>query len=289
MVHPVFRKALVRRYEAVKAQYPMEGRRKWRLRVLYESWPLLASDNCTTETGLSGELFETDPDPLDPVLEDGELGLIIRTDFSHDEAWDAFCQKVQTAQKELISDLTNGDAEAAREATSPEDVRMQDVTESPANAHDDDSDSSGESPDIIKFIIPSNEVERSRLRDISNIKALRLFSDVDVRQAPSPGPDRKRISPQNPLIDQGGWQEIYTGKNLWIYDANSNKDECVRVVSQEGDFYGTATGDSWRARASHICELQFNMSYSGMKIDFNGQDKWDWNERVRDIKEASTL
>jgi hypothetical protein len=127
------------------------------------------------------------------------------------------------------------------------------------------------------------------LTNISNIVALRLFNDVDVRLAPSPPTGTKRISPQNPLIDQGGWQEIYTGKNLWIYDTNSNSDECVRVVGQEGDFYGTASGDSWRARASHICELQFNMSYQGLKINFNGQDRWDYNERARNLKECVTL
>jgi len=48
-------------------------------------------------------------------------------------------------------------------------------------------------------------------------------------------------------------------------------------------------GDSWRARASHICELQFNMSHHGMKIDFNGQDRWDWDERSRNLKEALLL
>lgn len=178
---------------------------------------------------------------MDPVLEDGELGLVIRTDFSDDEAWNAFCQKIQTSQKELLSDLTNGDAEADHETPSTKDVAMQDVAESSANANDEDSDSSEESSDIIKFINPTDETERTRIRNISNITALRLFNDVNIRQAPNPGPDTKSIFPQNPLIDQGGWQEIYIGKNLWIYDAKSNNDECVRVVSREGDFYGTAT------------------------------------------------
>jgi len=88
------------------------------------------------------------------------------------------------------------------------------------------------------------------------------------------------------LIDQGGWQEIYLGKQLWIYDSRSNSDDCVRVVSQVGDFYGTATGDSWRARASHVCELQFSMTRQGLKIDFNGLDRWDQDERERNLAEA---
>ena len=87
----------------------------------------------------------------------------------------------------------------------------------------------------------SQSADRDRIVNISNLRALRLFNDVDIRPAPSPPPGTKRISPPKPLIDQGGWQEIYSGKNLWIYDLRSNTDECVRVVSQAGDFYGTAS------------------------------------------------
>lgn len=45
-------------------------------------------------------------------------------------------------------------------------------------------------------------------------------------------------------------------------------------------------GDSWRARVTHVCELQFNMSFLGMKIDFGGLDKWDLAERERNLREA---
>jgi hypothetical protein len=95
-----------------------------------------------------------------------------------------------------------------------------------------DSDSSEDVVDILKIMIT----------DIWNIATLRLFNDVDIRRAP-PNPTALKLSSQNPLIDQGGWQEIYSGKQLWIYDSRSNSDECVRVVSQAGDFklYGTAT------------------------------------------------
>jgi hypothetical protein len=47
------------------------------------------------------------------------------------------------------------------------------------------------------------------------------------------------------------------------------------------------SGDSWRARGTHICELQFNMTYLGMKIDFGGLDRWDFSERRRNMDEAS--
>ena len=120
-----------------------------------------------------------------------------------------------------------------------QDVKMEEG--SPTTANDEATDSSTDAPDIVKILDPSEPADRDRLVNISNLRALRLFNDVDICPAPSPPPGTKRISPPNPLIDQGGWQEIYSGKNLWIYDLRSNTDECVRVVSQAGDFYGTAS------------------------------------------------
>lgn len=49
-------------------------------------------------------------------------------------------------------------------------------------------------------------------------------------------------------------------------------------------FLGSA--DSWRARVSHICELQVNLASGAMTIDFGGMDRWDYPERVRDMEEA---
>ena len=47
------------------------------------------------------------------------------------------------------------------------------------------------------------------------------------------------------------------------------------------------SGDSWRARRTHICELQFNMIYFNMQIDFGGLDRWDYVERKRNLDEAN--
>lgn len=154
-------------------------------------------------------------------MEDDELGLIVRTDFTDDDAWNRFCQKVQLSQEDLLSEL--------KSLAKSEDTSMEDA----------DSDSSEEVVDIFKIIDPPEQSDRLRLIGISNLTALRLFNDVDVRRAPRP--TGFKPSQQNPLIDRGGWQEIYSGKHLWIYDSRSNSDECVRVVSQIGDFYGTAT------------------------------------------------
>lgn len=179
-------------------------------------------------------------------MEDEELGILIRTDFSNDDAWNIFCQKVLEAQKDLLSDLSKADAQDAPESSATgQDVQMGDHDSSSATDNttaEPDSDSSSEADaDLIKIVNPSDPADRQRLMNISNLTALRMFNDVDVREAPMPLADMKRISPQNPLIDQGGWQEVYRGKNIWIYDNKSVTDESVRVVSGQGDFYGTAS------------------------------------------------
>lgn len=45
-------------------------------------------------------------------------------------------------------------------------------------------------------------------------------------------------------------------------------------------------GDSWRARVSFLPELQVNISSGAMTIDFGGLDRWDINERQRNLSEA---
>ena len=67
------------------------------------------------------------------------------------------------------------------------------------------------------------------------------INDVDVRPAPTPPTGTKRVKPPNRLVDCHGWQEIYAGKLVWIYDSKSNVDQCVRLVGQQGAMYGTAS------------------------------------------------
>ena len=46
------------------------------------------------------------------------------------------------------------------------------------------------------------------------------------------------------------------------------------------------SGDSWRARVSHMCEIQVNLSSGAIRIDFGGLDRWDFIERSRNVLEA---
>jgi hypothetical protein len=111
----------------------------------------------------------------------------------------------------------------------------------PDHGDDEESDSSNEPPDFLKILNPVDQSDRIRFTNISNLRALRLFNDVDIRPTPERPAGTKPISSPCPLIDVLGWQEIYSGKNIWIYDTLSNVDGSVRVVSQTSDFYGTAT------------------------------------------------
>ena len=176
-----------------------------------------------------------DPDPFDYLTEDDQLGLIVRTDFSNEEAWSAFCNQVQVSQKDFISDLTNDSPDQLEESASIP------VADGNDEADDNESDSSNEPPDFLKILNPVEQSDRIRFTNISNLRALRLFNDVDIRPTPERPVGTKPVSPPCPLIDVQGWQEIYSGKNIWIYDTLSNVDGSVRVVSQTSDFYGTAT------------------------------------------------
>jgi hypothetical protein len=111
----------------------------------------------------------------------------------------------------------------------------------------EDSDSDGDTSDdciqtpLIKLVNPVSTEDRLIFENMSNLTALRLVNAVDIRLSPNPPPGTTRVDPPNRLIDQAGWQEIYSGLNIWIYDVLSNSDQCVRLVSQQGNIYGTAT------------------------------------------------
>jgi hypothetical protein len=115
----------------------------------------------------------------------------------------------------------------------------------PASGDDSDGESDDEEEEfessIFTIINPSSPQDRRTLSGISNLVALRLLNDVDIRLCPTRPANAPRVTPPSRLIDYGGWQEIYVGKSVWIYDSQSNSDQSVRVVSQQGDAYGTAT------------------------------------------------
>ncbi|KAL0581818.1 hypothetical protein V5O48_000186 [Marasmius crinis-equi] len=266
---------LSQHYNSVQAAHPHEGRRRWQLRVLDQFW---ASNPAPPSSAAQDvEIATEDEDPFDSVISNVAGGVALRTDFTDEDAWRSFHERLKEAQKEMTGD-ENPQASSSTTATT-------DTTNDTENPEDEDEDSDEEEGMIIKVVNPEMPEERALFENISNLTALRLFNDVDIRPSPALPQGTKRISPPHRLVDRSGWQEIYTGLNLWIYDKQSNADKSVRLVSLEGDVYGTATGDSWRAQVSHIYELQVNM-LTGMKINFGGMDRWDYSERKRNLDEA---
>ncbi|TBU56415.1 hypothetical protein BD310DRAFT_1040553 [Dichomitus squalens] len=303
---------LAEHYGATKARYPGEGRRRWRLRVAEAFWTLSPEHKSSylasiSQSPLSAESvedadFATDDDPLDDISDNAPgLGILLRTDYTDEGAWQAFYARLQDAEAEFASeppaDLPDENTTGASEGPSAAHGAASSSTDAEGDSAMDDEDADGEEGDggegaaspFFFVVNATSPDERARLTGISNLTALRLLNDVDVRRAPAPPAGTKRIRPPNRLVDHDGWQEVYSGKTVWVYDDKSNQDQCVRLVSQKGAaMYGTATGDSWRARVSHICELQVNLATGAMTIDFGGLDRWDYAERARNLEEAVT-
>ncbi|KAI0780088.1 hypothetical protein C8Q74DRAFT_1199077 [Fomes fomentarius] len=309
-------------YHLIKTRFPGEGRRKWRLRAAERFWALSAEQkaaylnlisqnahaNVPSAESIEEADFSTDEDPLDTISDDAPgIGLLVRTDYSDDEAWKAFGAKLQDAEAEFTAatdaavnakTVTEHEHEAHNAAQGAAssfstdaggDSAMDIIEDGDNDNEDDDAVGAGGSLSPIFYVVnaPAGDPLRAALTGISNLGALRLLNDADVRRAPRPPQGTKRIRPPNRIVDHDGWQEIYLGKPVWVYDARSNQDQCVRLVSQKGAaMYGTATGDSWRARVSHICELQVNLASGAMAIDFGELDRWDYAERARNMEGA---
>ncbi|TFY76352.1 hypothetical protein EWM64_g7661 [Hericium alpestre] len=291
-----FAQFLVATYSPVKQQHPTEGRRRLALRVADQFWSLSPENRALLPTGPSSiDVFALDSDPFDDISspEVAAPGIIVRTDYTNEEAWRTFYATLIEAEKDFTeSDDANVEptpdtsAQAGPSTSAPthEDAEMADAN---AEAEEEEEDDEEEPLVFFSVLNPEDPAKRQRITGISNLTALRLLSDVSIRSAPPVPQGEKRIKPGNRLVDLDGLQEVYEGKTLWIYDAKSNSDQSVRLVNQKGDTYGTASGDSWRARGSHITELQVNLASGAMKIDFGGLDRWDYPERKRNLEEAA--
>jgi hypothetical protein len=189
--------------------------------------------------------FINDDDPCDEISRDApELGIIIRTDYSNEDAWNAFCLCLQDGEKEF-ADARNAaavDETAAKGDTAPAASEPRNDSEDQEMDGDQEIDSNDDEPSrIFRIVNASSPQERALFTNISNLTALRLLTDVDIRPSPPLPTGSPRLKIPNRLIDYDGWQEIYSGKHLWIYDTKSNSDQCVRLISHSGEMYGTAT------------------------------------------------
>ncbi|TDL26206.1 hypothetical protein BD410DRAFT_764628 [Rickenella mellea] len=277
---------LAEKYGDLKSEEP--ARRKRKLIVAQAFWQLTLEETkglSNTSTQAEGPISEI----LDDIDDDEDIydtptgiGIVLRTDFSDDEAWNNFCQKLRDAEKEIqnepVEDAVMDTDSAAKPLAPPPAI----ASGSTGNDADDMDEGDDNDPSLAHMfaVVDPPQSERQRFHNISNITALRLFNDVDIVEALKPSPGSARVK-FNRLIDQEGYQEVYLGKVLWIYDSQSNKDQSARLVNQRSDVYGAATGDSWRFKVSFLPELQLNLYSGTLKIDFDG-----YSERDRNIREA---
>lgn len=166
---------------------------------------------------------------MDHLTDGEEVGLLVRTDFTDQIAWEEFLRQLGQSERALLDSLKSTTRD---DTTTSTDVGM----EEDASESDSDPDSAPEH--IIKVLSCTGD---SLFEDISNLTALRLLNDVDLRLAPPVPTGVTRIQRGNRLIDSNGLQEVYRGKTIWIYDKKSNLDASVRLVGPQGDIYGTAT------------------------------------------------
>ncbi|KAH8996420.1 hypothetical protein EDB86DRAFT_2850724 [Lactarius hatsudake] len=293
----IFHHYLLERYPALKAQRPSLGRRPLLLLIADEFWSL----DARTWTVLASVVADNPPGPQPPwpwahdrdehdVREDAAAapGVVVRTDYSagSEEAWAAFCAALRDAEHEFFADQ----APASGPGDSDGDIDMETGPQPPATGSgaadsDDDDDASTDEGDSSLFAPLS---DAARFDNISNLRALRLLFDVSARATPGSGqqhPADRGGGTQHRLSGLHGLQETYDtrGRTLWIFDAHSRANGCARLVSEAGD---VATGDSWRARATHMAELQAGLGARALRIDFGGLDRWDYNERRRNMLEA---
>ena len=176
---------------------------------------------------------------LSDITESSVLGVVVRTDYTDDEAWSRFVEDLLESEKDLITPLDeNVDVPESNQASFS--GAEQYATENAGSDTDGSSDSGAESS--FAFLDPPESSSlRQNLSGMSNLAALRLLNDVDVASAPAPLAGGQAISTQHRLINLDGFVENYHGPLVWIYDYRSNTDRAARVVSRRPESIEAAT------------------------------------------------
>ncbi|KAG8864330.1 hypothetical protein FRB96_006152 [Tulasnella sp. 330] len=253
-------------YTRARTQYPGEGRRRWKLRAAREIWELDADSFVQTAASLRPEVthipWASDKDDFD--LDDGPdaeriislKGVIIRTDYSNDQAWSTFVTIMRDAEQEALedSDTAMEDGDDSSEEDSESEEEEEEAKQDPGQSSKPSSPGSGTSnPPSVFHILDLPPKQRSHVSNASNIALLRLLTELNIVAAPRPAPPRgqyfvspktkdKHVSPMNPLIEKFGYKEVYEGRKIWVYDTLSNTDGCVRLVDGGVDgAYGSST------------------------------------------------
>lgn len=173
-------------------------------------------------------------------------GIVLRTDYSDDDAWDGFVAALKGAEKDLVT----AEEDEAMTEDNPGGPGGSASAEAESESEDEDDEMDADAPEsrdstsptsLFRIVSPTEPEHRARLTGISNLAALRLYNDVVIVRALKPPQASQRLKPGNRLMDLDGFLEVYTGDLIWIYDAQSNNDRSVRLVNQRCETYGAAT------------------------------------------------
>ncbi|KAF8717761.1 Tryptophan synthase beta subunit-like PLP-dependent enzyme, partial [Rhizoctonia solani] len=292
-------------YVNARSNKPHVGRRQLKLEVVEQFWTLnKAQKHEQISSAMKMEVpasFELGPDPYDILnLKDsriiGTRGIVVRThlDSKDEPTWNAFLTTLEDLERKSFGDLPDAQMESDSDSDEEEEEEGQGEGEETSQRNEDEEMADAgskpicyESDALFTIVDPVNKevyhTLRNKLSNASNITLLRLFNDASIAPSPSLSDNApKRIKPGHRLIDEDGFQEVYNGGRIWVWDYQSTKDQTLRLISPQVFVYGDATGDSWRVKATHMWELQLNID-NGMRIDFSGGVGvgWDMNERAR--------
>ncbi|KAH8831516.1 hypothetical protein DL96DRAFT_835928 [Flagelloscypha sp. PMI_526] len=269
-------------YPTLRSQKPSDGRRAIKLRLLDAFWsqPNLGGTELQNVDALSEITRHNHPDPFDFPEDEEPMGVLVRTDYEDEESWQSFLDGVRRAEEELLSELKQSNAD--------EDVAMDDASGSsqaaPGELEEEEHESSSDDDEVAPKII-SVLSDPSTLSGLTNILVLRLLCDASLARAPTKPNDVKALPPHR-LTGSVGLRETFSKTpTIWIYDSLSNKDGSLKAINNIGpELYGCAAGDSWRTKGSHLIELQWSITMQGLSFDFGGLDRWDLDERRRNLE-----
>lgn len=202
----------------------------------------LAAD-AASRTALAVAVDAIDADADSSDVPEG-MGIVVRADYADEDAWRAFCMALKDAEAELYAPDAAQEGPDAEASGAPGDEGDEDDSDSDEEMDAAEPESATAStPSLALFTLvspPPGSAARARLAGLSNIAALRLYTDADVTVAPA-RPRGAASAPASRLIALDGCVEVYRGPPVWVYDAQSNANRSVRLVSPRGAGYGDAT------------------------------------------------
>ena len=167
------------------------------------SYPQISPNPLTAES-LEDADFNTDEDPSDDISDNAPgIGILLRTDYSDEEAWQAFYAKLQDAESEFASDAAPEGAEADADMNGEASSAAQGAASSSTDAEGDtamededaDADDGTTTAKLDKKSKPdkSSKLDKKSAPGVSKLPPIstipEIFKDIVVRM-----PDIKSVA-----------------------------------------------------------------------------------------------